>query len=245
MINEIIHGDCLEIMPMIKSGSVDMILCDLPYGTTDCEWDSIIPFPLLWPEYERIIKSDGAIVLTSSQPFTSALVMSNIKMFRCEWIWKKTIAANFGTLKWHPAKKHESILVFSKKGIGTYNPKMETGKPYSDKARARGNKINAKSLNIKTAIDNDGVRFPSSVQEFPNPNNNNFHPTQKPLELFRYMIETYTNIGETVLDNCIGSGTTAEAALSCGRNFIGIEKELKYVVKARRRIENVQPVMNF
>ena len=247
MLNEIIHGDCLEVMSEIPDKSIDMILCDLPYGTTACKWDTIIPFEPLWAQYERVIKDNGAIVLTASQPFTSALVMSNPKMFRYEWIWEKTIASNFLNLRRHPARKHENVLVFYK-NIPTYKPRMSEGKPYTDTARVRsdGKEKDSKYLQFlkgetrKKQIDNKGTRYPSSVQKFSNPNNGNVHPTQKPVALFEYLIRTYTNEGETVLDNCIGSGTTAIAALNTGRFFIGIEKEEKYVEIARKRIADHQ-----
>ena len=234
-INQIICGDCLEVMPLLPDKSIDMILCDLPYGTTACKWDTVIPFKPLWEQYERIIKDNGAIVLFGSQPFTSALVMSNLKLFRYEWIWQKTLATNFMLVKKQPAKKHENILVFYKKQP-TYNPQMEIGKPYKDKPRKRTVGIHGNAETIKEAINNEGTRYPSSVLLFSNGNNGNVHPTQKPVALFEYLIKTYTNEGEIVLDNCIGSGTTAIAALNTGRFFIGIEKEEKYVEIARKRI---------
>jgi site-specific DNA-methyltransferase (adenine-specific) len=224
---EILLGDCLELMKDIPSGSIDMTICDLPYGTTACKWDTIIPFDKLWEQYERIIKPNGAIVLTASQPFTSALIMSNPKLFRYEWIWEKTLFSNFALVKKQPAKLHENVLIFYKKQP-TYNPKMQVGKPYFDKPRKRTMGVINDAIGMKKAIQNKGERYPSSVQKFSNGNNGTIHPTQKPIELFEYLIKTYTNEGELVLDNCAGSGTTAIACLKTNRQFIVMEKEQKY-----------------
>ena len=228
-------GDCLELMKDIPNGSIDMILADLPYGTTKCKWDTIIPFEPLWEQYERVIKDNGAIVLFGSQPFTSALVMSNLKLFKYEWIWQKTLATNFMLVKKQPAKKHENILVFYKKQP-TYNPQMETGKPYKDKPRKRTVGIHGNAETIKKAINNEGTRYPSSVQLFSNGNNGNVHPTQKPVDLCEYLIKTYTNEGETVLDNTMGSGTTGVACVNTNRSFIGMELDDKYFGIAKARI---------
>jgi len=234
-LNKIYNMDCLEGMKLIDDKSIDMILCDLPYGTTACKWDTIIPFEPLWEQYERIIKDNGAIVLFGSQPFTSALVMSNLKLFRYELIWQKTLATNFFLVKKQPAKKHENILVFYKKQP-TYNPQMEIGKPYKDKPRKRTVGIHGNAETIKKAINNEGTRYPSSVQLFSNGNNRNVHPTQKPVALFEYLIKTYTNEGETVLDNCMGSGTTAIACINTNRNYIGFEIDPDYYEAAQERI---------
>jgi len=234
-INKIYNMDCLEGMKYIDDKSIDMILCDLPYGTTKCKWDIVIPFEPLWEQYERIIKDNGAIVLFGSQPFTSALVMSNLKLFKYEWIWQKTLATNFMLVKKQPAKKHENILVFYKKQP-TYNPQMEIGKPYKDKPRKRTVGIHGNAETIKKAINNEGTRYPSSVQLFSNGNNGNVHPTQKPVELCEYVIKTYTNENELVLDNCIGSGTTAIACINTNRNFIGFELDKEYYEIAKNRI---------
>jgi len=234
-INKIYNMDCLEGMKYIDDKSIDMILCDLPYGTTQCKWDIVIPFEPLWEQYERIIKDNGAIVLFGSQPFTSALVMSNLKLFKYEWIWQKTLATNFMLVKKQPAKKHENILVFYKKQP-TYNPQMEIGKPYKDKPRKRTVGIHGNAETIKKAINNEGTRYPSSVQLFSNGNNGNVHPTQKPVELCEYLIKTYTNENELVLDNCIGSGTTAIACINTNRNYIGFELDKEYYEIAKNRI---------
>ena len=234
-INNIYNMDCLEGMKYIDDKSIDMILCDLPYGTTKCKWDIVIPFEPLWEQYERIIKDNSAIVLFGSQPFTSALVMSNLKLFKYEWIWQKTLATNFMLVKKQPAKKHENILVFYKKQP-TYNPQMEIGKPYKDKPRKRTVGIHGNAETIKKAINNEGTRYPSSVQLFSNGNNGNVHPTQKPVELCEYLIKTYTSENELVLDNCIGSGTTAIACINTNRNYIGFELDNTYYEIAKNRI---------
>jgi len=235
--NDIIHGDCLEVMKGISDKSIDMILCDLPYGTTACEWDTIIPFEPLWEQYKRIIKDNGAIVLTASQPFTSALVMSNVKMFKYEWVWEKTIGTNFALVKKQPSKKHENILVFYKKQP-VYNPIMQEGKPYCDvrKTGARNVSVGGRETMGRTSIDNKGTRYPSTVQLFSNGNNKNVHPTQKPLHLFEYLIKTYTNEGDLVLDNCAGSGTTAIACIRTNRRYIIIEKDIGYFEISKKRV---------
>ena len=240
-LNKIHQGDCLEIMKDIPDGSIDMILCDLPYGTTACAWDTIIPFDPLWEQYERIIKDNGAIVLTAGQPFTSNLVMSNPKMFKYEWIWNKTRPTGSMLAKKRPLKEHESILVFYKKQP-TYNPQMTKAERIVEKERVvNKGEVNG-NVSLKRKFDNGGLAYPRSIQVFANPNHNSLHPTQKPVSLFEYLIKTYTNENETVLDNCIGSGTTAIAALNTNRTFIGIEKEKEYVYIANERIKSSQLV---
>ena len=198
-------------------------------STTACKWDTIIHFEPLWEQYERVIKDNGAIVLTASQPFTSALVMSNPKLFRYEWIWEKTKTANFMHLKRQPGKRHESVLVFYKKQP-VYNPQMRAGEPYVDKRKSRKqSKGTYGNININnTTLTNTGTRYPKSVISFSNGKSGKMHPTQKPVELFEYLIKTYTNEGETVLDNCAGSFTTAVACDNTNRNWICMEKEEKY-----------------
>ena len=237
-LNKIYNEDCLEGMKRIPDKSVDMILCDLPYGTTACKWDTIIPFEPLWEQYERIIKDNGAIVLTASQPFTTKLIASNLDLFRYEMIWGKTLASNFFMANKQPLKKHENICLFYKKQP-VYNPQMEKGKPYTDKRsiKKRTSGVMGGEVAPKTDIVNKGERFPSSIQVFSNGNNHSVHPTQKPVDLFEYLIKTYTNKGETVLDNCIGSGTTAIACLNTNRNFIGFELDKGYFDIAAGRIE--------
>jgi len=234
---KLLHGDCLELMHDIPDGSIDMILCDLPYGTTACKWDTVIPFEPLWAHYKRVIKPNGAIALFGSQPFTSALIMSNPKMFKYEWIWEKTNAVDFAMAKKRARKLHENICVFYEKQT-TYNPQMQKGKPYIDKPRNRTNNIHDSTM-PKLGIVNNGIRYPSSVQKFSNGNNNNVHPTQKPVALLEYLIKTYTNEGETVLDNCMGSGSTGAACKNLSRRFIGIEKDENYFNIAVKRINEI------
>lgn len=241
------QGDCLVEMSKIVDKSVDMVLCDLPYGTTACKWDSIISFEPLWKHYERVIKDNGAIVLTASQPFTSALVMSKPKLFKYEWVWRKNTATGFATAKYQPLRYHESVLIFSK-GKTNYYPIpserfSETSKIACKKPIRGGGKKTSSHISmdiVKVQYDSE-TKNPESVLEFksvPNAGGNKLHPTQKPVELMEYLIKTYTNEGETVLDNCMGSGTTGVACKKTGRNFIGIEKDEKYFEIAVNRINN-------
>lgn len=239
------HRDCLEALPGLPDKSVDMVMCDLPYGTTACRWDVIIPFEPLWKEYKRIIKDNGAIVLTASQPFTSMLVMSNLKMFKYEWVWEKNNTTGHLNVKARPLKQHENILVFSD-GSATstrismkYNPqgvikinesKKNTSIPYCG---------NRKSRATGTTFLMSGKNYPKSVLRFCL-ENTKLHPTQKPVALFEYLIKTYTNEGETVLDNCAGSGTTAIACLNLNRNYICYEKDKGYFDIATKRIGDHQ-----
>jgi site-specific DNA-methyltransferase (adenine-specific) len=226
-------------MKEIPDGSVDMILADLPYGTTACKWDTIIPFEPLWEQYERVIKDNGAIVLTASQPFTSALVMSNTKLFRYELVWDKVSTSSGALAKKQPLKSHENILLFYKKQP-VYNPQMTAGKQWKRGGRGRETPqyYGVKKKLGKPKSDMTNLKYPKSILVISNANRlNRIHPTQKPVALFEYLIKTYTNEGDVVLDNVIGSGTTAIACINTGRNFIGIEKEQKYVELARRRVE--------
>jgi len=228
--NNIWLGDCLELMQNIPAKSVDMILCDLPYGTTACKWDSVIPFEPLWKQYERIIKDNGAIVLTASQPFTTILISSNIKLFRYELIWQKDKASGFLNANKIPLKAHENVLVFYKK-LPTYNPQKTIGGLQRKRTRKKPTHevLGKTGVNEKHVIWQDNTRYPISVLEFDvDTINHSLHPTQKPIALMEYLIKTYTNEGETVLDNCAGSGTTAIACLNTNRNYICIEKEPKY-----------------
>jgi site-specific DNA-methyltransferase (adenine-specific) len=242
-LNKIYNEDCLEGMKRIADKSVDMILCDLPYGTTACKWDSIIPFEPLWEQYERVIKDNGAIVLTASQPFTSALIMSKPKMFRYEWIWEKASGSNFAILKYQPMKEHENILVFSK-NTHQYYPIMQKRKGKGEERLNNGYKSNSPSSEVYDNIqvnrkgkEYDVLRNPSSVQYFNNrESSRGLHPTQKPIALFEYLIKTYTNECETVLDNCMGSGTTAIACMNTNRNFLGFELDENYHKIACERV---------
>lgn len=233
-INKIHLGECLLLMKEIKDKSIDLILCDLPYGTTQNKWDAIIDPVKMWEQYERIIKDDGAIVLTAAQPFTSVLVMSNPKLFKYEWIWKKTDSTNFLNAKHQPLRIHESVLVFYKKakynpqGLKSYNKfKKDTKEVTTENYGA------TKGLQYKQEYTN----YPESVINFDSANNT-IHPTQKPVPLFRYLIKTYTNDGDLVLDNCSGSGTTALACHDEKRNFICIEKDELNHQKSIKRYNN-------
>ena len=237
-INSVYQGDCLKLMKDIPDGSIDMILADLPYGTTACKWDTIIPFEPLWEQYERIIKPNGAIVLTASQPFTSALVMSNPKMFRYSWVWEKQQGTNPLLSKKQPMKVHEDIVVFYDKQC-LYNPQMTQGTPYSGfitgKSKTTGDVMgNAKSIHRDNP---SGTRYPRSVQKFNTPRIKGGHPTQKPVALFEYLIKTYTNEGDLVLDNVAGSGTTGVSCQNLNRNFILMEQDPEYVEVIKKRLE--------
>lgn len=228
-------GDCLERMKQIETGTVDMILCDLPYGTTCCSWDAVIPFEPLWEQYKRVIKENGAIVLFSAQPFTAVLAASNLDMFRYEWIYEKPNATGFMNANKQPMRAHENILVFYK-SQPTYNPIKTTGHQRQKSRRKDiGSECYGKTLKLN---DYDSTeRYPRSVQLFSSDKQkSNFHPTQKPVALCEYLIRTYTNDCETVLDNTMGSGTTGVACVNTGRFFIGIEQEQKYFDIAQERI---------
>lgn len=231
-LNKIHLGDCLEGMKHVPDKSVDMILCDLPYGTTACKWDTIIPFEPLWEQYERIIKDNGAIVLTAAQPFTSALVMSNPKLFKYDWIWRKPKGTGHLNAKKQPMRDKEDILVFYKQQP-LYNPQFSEGKPFANK---RGRNTDSYGLHGDVNYENHGYRYPKQVLEFGVVERGTIHPTQKPVELFEYLIKTYTNEGETVLDNCMGSGTTAIACINTNRNYIGFEKGETYHSLATERV---------
>lgn len=235
---ELIQGDCLEVMKNIPSANVDMILCDLPYGTTRNKWDTCLNMGKLWEQYKRIIKDNGAIVLFSQMPFTAALVMSNPKMFRYEWIAEKSLATGFLNAKRMLMKAHENILVFYKK-LPTYNAQMTKGKPYSITRRDIGGQYLHNFESIETK--NEGTRCPRDVLRDlwqPYCGGKMYHPTQKPVPLLEYLIKTYTNEGDTVLDNCMGSGSTGVACVNTKRDFIGVELDENYFDIARRRIND-------
>ncbi len=228
------NGDCLEVMKDIPDKSIDMILCDLPYGTTKNKWDGIIPLDTLWKQYKRIIKDNGAIVLFSQMPFTAELVHSNLKLFKYEWVWKKESGTGFLNAKKMPLKIHENILIFYK-NTPIYNPQMRKGfKSYSQMS-GRGSTNYGKQIRVQTI--NEGERYPIDIIEFKR-DKEKLHPTQKPLQLLEYLIKTYTNEGETVLDNCMGSGSTGVACLNTNRNFIGIELDKEYYKIAENRINS-------
>lgn len=231
----ILCGSCLELMKDIPDKSVDMILCDLPFGTTRNKWDSVIPLSDLWMQYHRIIKDNGAIVLFSQMPFTAELVKSNIKYFRYEWIWQKSQGTGHLNAKKMPLKAHENILVFYKK-LPTYNPQWAHGKPYKC-ASGTHSKNYGKQENCTITIS-DGRRYPTDIVKIGRTETDrHLHPTQKPVALLEYLIKTYTNEGETVLDNCMGSGSTCVAAINTNRHYIGFELDEKYFDIADKRIK--------
>ena len=240
---ELYHGDCLEIMTTISDKSIDMILCDLPYGTTACKWDVIIPFEPLWKEYKRIIKSGGAIVMFGSEPFSSYLRMSNIKQFKYDWIWYKNKSGNCFMYKISPMKRTETISVFNNiahmpqnKDKITFNTnavKCDTLMKTVKKKEGVQNGGNRKDSSYKKYIGNTG--YDDNLLSY-NVDPNRHHPTQKPVALLEYLIKTYTLENETILDNCMGSGSTGVACINTNRNFIGIEKEENYFQIAQKRI---------
>jgi len=243
----LLNGDCLEIMKDIPDGSIDMILCDLPYGTTACRWDTVIPFEPLWEQYHRIAKDRAAIVLTASQPFTSALVMSNIDNFKYDWVWNKSRVGDFVRAKLKPMSGHEQVLVFSKGAVANGSKR---NMKYYPQGLERVDRV-SKNGSAPTGRDatnigpNNKLHNATYVQEFkgyPNTkltiksDSKTIHPTQKPVALFEYLIRTYTNEGETVLDNCSGSGTTAIAAENAGRRWVCMEQDPVYFFESANRI---------
>lgn len=236
---ELYHGDCLDVMKDIPDKSVDMILCDLPYGTTQNKWDSIISLDKLWKEYNRIIKDNGAIVLFAQTPFDKVLGYSNLKMLKYEWIWEKTAATGHLNAKKMPMKAHENILVFYKK-LPTYNPQKTTGHtPVHSYTKYQDDGSNYGKTKVGISGGGSTERYPRSVQVFKSDKQKvALHPTQKPIDLLQYLIKTYTNEGEIILDNCMGSGSTGVACLNTSRKFIGIELDDKYFDIAKNRIEN-------
>lgn len=243
-------GDCLEAMKNLPAQSVDAIITDLPYGTTACKWDAVIPFTPMWEQVRRVLKTNGVFVTSASQPFTTALIASNLEWFKYEWIWEKSKGCNFTHAKNMPIKFHESVVVFSGGKIGhacqlgtrrmTYNPQglVKVDRPWSrPKKYENGHKLKRESHSLERIIEFEG--YPRSLIKIGNSDNRErgAHPTQKPLELMRYMVRTYTNPGDVVLDPCMGSGTTCLAAKMEGRGYIGIEREPKYFETAKTRIE--------
>ena len=231
------QGDCLEVMKDIPDKSVDMILCDLPYGTTRNKWDSIIDINKLFQQYERIVKNGGAIALFSQPPFNAKLITANMKHFRYEWIWQKSQGTGHLNANRMPLKAHENILIFYDK-LPTYNPQKTYGKSYYRVKHYKGSSNYGSQRECET-ICTDGSRFPTDILKFTSVNNSTekkLHPTQKPVPLLEYLIRTYTNEGETVLDNCMGSGSTGVACVNIGRNFIGIELNENYYNIAINRI---------
>lgn len=248
-LNTVYQGDCLEVMSSIEDKTIDMILCDLPYGTSKCKWDIVIPFELLWQHYKRIIKDSGAIVLTASQPFTSKLVLSNLKMFKYCMVWWKSNPSNIALANKQPLKYHEDIVIFYK-NQPTYNKEMVKRDPKGTERILAGRKsgITFKmSATEHQSIDKKTVEYspnrydpmlknPSSIVRV-GVERGKLHPTQKPTALFEYLIKTYTNPGDLVLDNCAGSGTTGIACIHTGRNYILIEQDLDYVTVIKTRLK--------
>ena len=244
---QLIHGDCLIEMANIPNHSIDLILCDLPYGTTACKWDAVIPFEPLWENYWRVLKPNGAVVLFGSEPFSSHLRMSQINHFKYDWIWEKSKCSNFVQARFQPLRSHEMISIFSKANAVytsnsqnmNYFPVMQEGKPYNKGIEKRNNleTLHKTSLSGHVLANKTGDRFPRSIQYFVTAESEGkYHPTQKPVKLLEYLIKTYTNENETVLDNCMGSGSTGIACINTNRNFIGIEKDDKYFEIAKNRI---------
>lgn len=247
-INNVFEGDCLEIMKQLPDKSIDMVLCDLPYGTTQNKWDSVIPLGELWQQYRRIVKDDGAIVLTSQGMFTAELMVSNPKMFRYKWIWEKSKSTNFLNAKKQPLRKQEDVCVFYRRQP-VYHPQMIDGEPY-DKG-IRKNQMSGSYGDFQPVhVHSDGKRYPTDIIYFKTAESEGkvFHPTQKPVELGRYFVRTYTNPGDIVLDNTSGSGSFLVAALLEGRNFIGIEKnenvalfkkgDINYITVTKQRLRD-------
>lgn len=244
---ELKNGDCLELMKDIHDGSIDMILCDLPYGTTACKWDTVIPFEPLWNQYKRIIKDNGAIVLFGSEPFSSSLRMSNLKNYKYDWVWRKPRSTGFLNAKKQPLRDTENISVFYKKQC-VYNPQYSDGEPYSSMKGGKTPKVSKKGdttygtfmRGAQYRNDNNGFRYPKTVIEFGVVGRGTVHPTQKPVALLEYLIKTYTTPGDVVLDNCMGSGSTGVACVNTGRRFIGMELDPGYFAIAEKRIAEAQ-----
>ena len=233
----LMHGDCLERMKEIPSSSVDMVLADVPYGTTACKWDSIIPLEPMWKQLKRVIKPNRAIVMTAAQPFTTTLIASNINMFKYCWVWEKNRATNFIHAKRRPLAAHEDIVVFMS-GKLFYNPQKTTGHKPTSAAKGCSQGTIYHGKNIRDYAGGDTTRFPRTVLKFDC--ERGLHPTQKPVALMEYIIKTYTNEGETVLDFTMGSGTTGVACANTGRKFIGIELDRGYFKIARDRIKEAR-----
>lgn len=234
---KLILGDCIERMRQLQDRSVDLVLTDPPYGVTACKWDSVIPFKPMWEQIKRIIKPRGAIVLFGSQPFTSALIMSNPEMFKYEWIWGKGRGTGFQIVKHKPLVSHENVLVFGS-GSVTYNPQMrERDKPRVSKNNGRTRQMLVSNGNAYSATEALDQKYPITELQFPNNNQRDkIHPTQKPVELMEYLIKTYSNEDDLVLDFTMGSGTTGIACMNLDRRFIGIEKDPVYFEAAKQRI---------
>lgn len=251
---QLYHADCFDVMPTIPDKSIDAIIADLPYGTTACKWDSVLPLDKLWVEYNRILKNTGCIVLTATNPFAATLIMNDPKMFKYEWIWHKNMTSGFALAKKQPLRNHESVLVFYNRQP-TYNPIKES-RDLSESSKKRMNYdfTTTKGTNVqqggitkvKFIPEDKCLSYPKTVKKWNGVNSHNRnHPTEKPLDMMEYLIKTYTNEGDMVLDNTMGSGTTGVACLNTNRRFIGIEMETEYFDIAVRRMTdftNIQPI---
>lgn len=236
-------GDCLDVMREIPDGSVDAVIADLPYGTTSCKWDSVIPFEPLWEQYRRVAKPGGCVVLFGNQPFTSALIQSNLPWFKQCLVWDKNKCGSPGLANIRPMQTHEDVVVFAP-GKTTYNPQMESGEPYAretSKPEGYKGRVNNHGYGMKprSGFSNEGTRYPKSIIRISRDFSaqQQVHPTQKPVALMEYLIRTYTNEGDLVVDNCMGSGTTGIACVKTGRHFIGIERDQAYYLIAAQRIQ--------
>ena len=245
---ELKQGDCLELMKDIPVGSVDMILCDLPYGTTVCKWDTVIPFKPLWEQYKRIIKKNASIVLFGCEPFVSELIHSNNEMFKYKWIWEHGRSANFAQAPYSPLKDYEEVCVFSFGGMSknaknrmVYNPQNTI--PCNIKQKEKGHSDLRPSKIVQSDFVQTVTNYPKAIIKFPK-EQARFHPTQKPVSLLEYLVKTYTNEGDTILDNCMGSGSTGVACVNTGRNFIGMELDQGYFEIAQKRIEEAEKRLN-
>ena len=235
------QGDCLGLMQEIPSRSIDMILCDLPYGATACEWDKIIPFESLWTEYKRIIKKHGAIVLFGKEPFSSRLVTSNIKGFKHKWVWNKKLSGSFNLAKFMPLQITEDVLVFTGQGEKVnYYPIMRKGKMRNRGGAKKTNAVMNKGFQLGYACQSDEYYPTNLLQDYPSKRTGRFHPTEKPIALLEYLIKTYSKEGELVLDNCIGSGSTAIACINTHRHFIGYDIKEEFCEIAERRIKEAR-----
>ena len=236
-------GDCLDVMQQLPDNSIDCIICDPPYGTTAIKWDNVIDFQLMWDQYDRLLKPKGMIILFGSQPFSAQLICSKLKWFKYELVWNKNKCGSPGLAKIRPMKTHENILVFARETGGTYNPQMTEGEPYARQSSnpegyvGRTN-THGYGLKPKTGFVNTGTRYPKSILNISRDFSaqQQVHPTQKPVPLMEWLVKTYTNSGDTVLDNCMGSGSTGVAAINLDRNFIGIESNVEYFEIAKSRI---------
>ena len=230
---QLYHGDCLKLMFDLPDNSVDCVICDMPFGTTACKWDTVLPLDMLWHHYKRICKDNGAIVLNASQPFTTALISSNEKMYRHQWVWNKNNSAGFATAKIRPFAICEDIIVFGKNKVNYYPQMVIRGKE-----RTKGGYSASDNYNLQPTQKKSNEYYPKNLLEFSNASQKGkVHPTQKPVELIEYLIKTYTNEGDTVLDNCMGSGTTGVACQNLNRDFIGIELDDNCFQIAKDRIE--------